>query len=274
MRHRNVGTESGQHVLRPGRAGRDATVDQVVEAGVRIGGEQLGDSLGDIGGQGRVAPLVVDQAEWAAVRDRTVSCFEDLAREVAAGRPEQPGRPGDAELATRAARIEGCDGGPLPGELGATVDIARTRRILRCVPTAIVAVARKDLVGRDDDQVHAALGTRPGERARRIAVARDGELRIAGATVDVGPGRGVDHDFRSVAVEGHGHRLGGVEIEVGPGPGQRSARTGEWCVGEGGHKRLPETARATRDGDAHQPLGRSITAAGCPVASRWPYWRW
>ncbi len=84
----------------------------------------------------------------------------------------------------------------------------------------------------------------------------------------------MDHDFRSVAVEGHGHRLGGVEIEVGPGPGQRPARTGEWCVGEGGHKRLPETAGATRDGDAHQPLERSITAAACPVASRWPYWRW
>jgi hypothetical protein len=121
----------------------------------------------------------------------------------------------------------------------------------------VLAVPGEYLIGRDDQEVDRPVRTRCGEDAGRVAVATLGEIGLAGAPVDVGPGRGVHDDLRSVPVERGGHPRGRVEVEVRPGPGNRPARAGERRAAEGGDHGRPEPAGRARDRDAHQLVVRS-----------------
>ena len=58
-----------------------------------------------------------------------------------------------------------------------------------------------------------ALGAGRGEDPGRLAVAAQRQLRVAGAAVDVGPGRAVDDDLGPVAVEQGADAVGRVEVE-------------------------------------------------------------
>ena len=69
----------------------------------RVLGEQVHDPLGQVVGVGGCPPLVADDLERLPGGRGSTGGGQDPAREVRVGRPEQPGRPDDAELAVAAA---------------------------------------------------------------------------------------------------------------------------------------------------------------------------
>ena len=100
--------------------------------------------------------------------------------------------------------------------------------------------------------------------ACRIAAHR--ELGIAGAAVDVGPGRGMDDDLGPVAIQPGADPVRVVEVEVATVPGDRPGGPGERRVGEAGHEGSAQSSGGTRHGHPHQ-------SGAVPVARRRPYWR-
>ena len=124
----------------------------------------------------------------------------------------------------RPARLECLGRGPLAGKLRATVRVRGCRRVGGRVSRAIVAIPGEHLIGRDDQEFDPACRTRRGEDPGRVAVATLGEVGFARAAIDIGPGGGVHHDLRLVAVERFGHAVRRVEIQVRPGsrPGARA----------------------------------------------------
>ena len=142
----------------------------------------------------------------------------------------------------------------------------RARRVGRGVRLAVEPVAIEDLVGRDHQQVHPARGTGRGQHPGRDRVPSQCELRIERAAVDVGPGRGMDDDLGSVAVEPGTDPLGCVKVERVASPGDRPARAGERCVRERRDERAAEASAGPGDRDTHQPVGPRCpvgSAAGC-----------
>ena len=261
--HRRAHPEPIQDVLRPRRSRGDLAVHEVVDTGERVGAEQLDDRIGHVGGVRGRAPFVAHDAQRPALGLRLRSGVEDLVREVSPRRPEQPGGPGDPETACPARGFECLGRGPLAGQLRATVRVRGRGRVGGRVSHAIVAIPGEHLVGRDDQELDPTGRTRRGEDPGRVAVATLGEVGFAGAAIDVGPGGGVHHDLRLVAVERGGHAVGRVEIQFRPGPGEGPARAGERRLAEGRDQGGPEPTGRARDRDAHQVA----------VRSRCPYWR-
>ena len=85
-----------------------------------------------------------------------------------------------------------------------------------------------------------------GQDAGRRAVAAQRQLRVEGAAVDVGPGRGVDDDLGPVAVEARADAVGCVEVERVARPGDRPGRPGERRVREGRDERAARGGRPPR----------------------------
>ena len=266
-------------VARPVGARGEQAVDEVVDPGQRVGRQQVDDRLGDIGRVGRGAPLVADRAERLAGRPRAFGGVEDPAREVAPGRPEQPGRAGDPEAGPGPSG-EGGRGQPLGLGLGRAVRVARRQRLGRLVRATVDPAAVEDLVGGHDQQLGPARGAGLGQDAGRGRVATHRQLRVERAAVDVGPGGGMDDDLGPVPVEQRPDRAGCIEVERLARPADRPGRTGERGVGEGRDEVAAEATGRTGDGDPHQspgvaaaPASAVVAAAAWPVASRWPYWR-
>ena len=80
----------------------------------------------------------------------------------------------------------------------------------------------------------------------------------------------MDDDLDAVAVEPLPDCVGSIQVELGATPGERPARTGVRRLAERRDEGSPESARGTRDGDAHP---QSEPAAATLSRSRCPYWR-
>ena len=93
----DVELRAADDVARPLGPRREQPVDEVMDAGGRVLGQQLDDGLGDVRRVGRGPPLVRHDAERFAGGLGSLRGVEDPARVVAARRPEQPRRPGDPE---------------------------------------------------------------------------------------------------------------------------------------------------------------------------------
>ena len=260
--------ESADDVLGPqGPRGRQ-TVHDVVDAGVRVLGEQLDDRIGDIGGIGRGPPLVADDPQRPRRRPRPASAASRILRgKSRPRRPEQPGGPRRcragrpdvpaASNASVAARSPPSLDAPygLPGDVGSSGRVA----------DAVVASPVEDLVGRDRDEVDPARRAGGGQDpVCATPFRRRAQVRVACAAIDVGPGRGVDDDLGPVAVEPRADGVGRVEVERATGP-RRVGPAGPVNGASAGRSRARRPSRpvAPGHGDAHQGA----------VRSRAPYWR-
>ena len=129
--------------------------------------EQLHDRVGDVRRVGRRPPLVADRAERLAGGPRTLGGVEDRLGKSRPGDPNShavraipnaaPGRSSNASAASRSpASFEAPYG--LPGSVGS----------VGCHGRAVGPLPVEDLVGRDDEQVRAALGAGRGQDAGRV----------------------------------------------------------------------------------------------------------
>ena len=98
----------GDDVACPVGPRREQAVDEVVDAADRVLGEELDDGVGDVGGVGRRAPLVVHGAERLAGGRRAVRGIEDPAREVAARGPNSHAVRAIPSAAPAAPRMPRC----------------------------------------------------------------------------------------------------------------------------------------------------------------------
>ena len=249
--------ESADDVLGPQGAGRGQPVDEVVDAAVRVLGQELDDAVRDVRGVGRRAPLVPDDAERFVGGLRPFGGLEDLAREVAARRAEEPGGPDDPDPPARTGSVECLGRRPLTGQLRGAVRVRGTGRVVGPVPDAVEPRPVEHLVGRDHDEVDATCGAGVGEDAGRDPVPAQGEVGVAGAAVDIGPRGAMDDDLGAVVIEPCVDVPRGVEVERRAIPRQGPERTGERCVGEGRDHRRPEATGRAGDGDPHQGVARS-----------------
>ena len=212
---------------------------------------------------------------------------QDLLREVEPGQAEEPGRANDRQ-GRRGPSVRGrrsCAAAAKSYRRPRTRPGRRARRpawrrrtdwsdcgaSVGPVGRPVGAAPVEDLVGGDDDQGRAAAGAGLGHLARGDAVAAHGQIRVAGAAVDVRPGGGVDHRVRPVPPHQALGRGRVVEVVVGQIPGQDlvDERRPPRCSTRALPSRPPAPVTATRISRRprrHRPASRE-------PASRAPYWR-
>ena len=199
--------------------------------------DQLDDRLGHVVGVGRRADLVGDEPERLAGRgrpDRRRRGSWPGSRCPAARTARRSGRsrgPPAADAAAKRRRGRGVLAGQLRRAVG--VDRVRSRRPGRSRAPSVRRPSKTSFVETTIRSIPRSAAARRGPRSRRRCGHR--QLRLAGAAVDVGPGRAVDDDLGPVAVEQRADAVRGVEVEDRPAPRDRPERSGERRLLEGRH---------------------------------------
>ena len=116
-----------------------------------------------------------------------------------------------------------------------------------------------------------------GDPSAALSAFMAGKVRIQGAAVDIGPGRGMDDDLGPVPVQARPDPFGGIEIERVAPPDDRSGGAREGRVGQGIDECAAKPSAGPGHGDAHQSVKAGAaagaaaageTGAAWPVASR------
>src|SRR6266545_924487 len=171
---------------RPGQVvpGARAAAGEVVGA-VLTGPHQRPQAGGQVRRPGGAADLVGDHLEQRPLAGQP----QDRLDEVAAGVAVHPGGADQVVAAPDLAQ------GLLAGQLGAAVDAGRLGRVVLAVAlrSAQARLPVEDVVGGEVQQLGVDLRAGQGEVARAEAVVAEGAVRVALATVHVGPRGRVQH---------------------------------------------------------------------------------
>ena len=207
-----------------GAAAVDEVVDRrharVVEQ--RVLPDELDDRVGDVRRVGGRADLVADDAERlagvpGAERGRARSSRGSRcpaargATTSARSRRRHPARPRPRRAASAASLLSAVGVDRAPRIVRRR---SRDRRVRSPSKTSLVETSTSWIP-------RSAQASR--QVPRRVAVPPQGEVGVAGAAVDVGPGGGVDDDLGPVALDQRGDRRHRerVEVEVRARPGDR-----------------------------------------------------